>query len=69
VFQEVSKLSDNDVAIIKDVMRVSLQSNNVEAITKLANKTKEAMGISTNLPHTQFLATVVQDYTHSNFDR
>ncbi|MGZ4034384.1 MAG: RDD family protein [Bacteroidia bacterium] len=69
VFNEVTRLSDNDIAIIKDVMRISLQSNNVEAIHKLAIKTKEAMGITTNLPDAQFLATVVQDYTHYNFDK
>jgi len=69
VFQEVSKLSDNDIAIIKDVMRLSLQTDNYEAIDKLAKKTKLAMGITTNLPHKQFLATVVQDYSHYNFDK
>lgn len=69
VFHEVSKLSDNDIAIIKDVMRVSLQTNNTGAIVRLANKTKETMGITTNLPHAQFLATVVQDYTQYNFDK
>lgn len=69
VFPEVSKLSDNDIAIIKDVMRVSLSSGNTQAIERLAAKTKLAMGISTNLPHTQFLGTVVQDYSHYNFDK
>jgi uncharacterized RDD family membrane protein YckC len=69
VFHEVSKLSDNDIAIIKDVMRVSLQSNNTQAIIRLSNKTKETMGITTNLPHAQFLATVVQDYSQYNFDK
>ncbi len=69
VFPEVAKLSDNDIAIIKDVMRISIQSENMEAIKKLALKTKAAMGITTNLPHTQFLATVVQDYSHYNFDK
>lgn len=69
VFHEVSKLSDNDIAIIKDVMRVSLQSNNIQAIIRLSNKTKETMGITTNLPHAQFLATVVQDYSQYNFDK
>ena len=68
-FPEVAKLSDTDIAIIKDVMRISIQSENYEAIQKLALKTKAAMGITTNLPHTQFLATVVQDYSQSNFDR
>jgi uncharacterized RDD family membrane protein YckC len=69
VFPQVSVLSDNDIAIIKDVMKVALITNNQEAIEKLANKTKAAMGITTNLPHTQFLATVVQDYSYYAFDK
>lgn len=69
VFPEVSRLTDNDIAIIKEVMQVSLRTNNTEAIEKLTSKTKAAMGITTNLPSTQFLATVVQDYSFYNFER
>ncbi len=69
VYQEVSKLSDADIAIIKEVMRVALRTGNQQAIDRLAKKTKETMGISTNLPHTQFLATVVQDYSQYAFDK
>lgn len=69
VYEEVSKLSDSDIAIIKEVMQVSLRTGNQQAIERLAKKTKETMGITTNLPHTQFLATVVQDYTQYNFDK
>ena len=49
-------------------MRVALRTNNQEAIEQLAAKTKATMGITTNLPHTQFLATVVQDYSQYSFD-
>ncbi len=69
VFEEVSKLSDADIAIIKEVMQVALRTGNQQAIDRLARKTKETMGITTNLPHTQFLATVVQDYSQYNFDK
>lgn len=69
VFPEVSRLTDNDISIIKEVMQVSLRTNNTEAIEKLASKTKAAMGITTNLPSIQFLATVVQDYSFYNFER
>ena len=64
VFPEVSRLSDNDVAIIKEVMQVCIQSNNYEAINKLVLKTKLTMGITTNLPPAQFLGTVIQDYNY-----
>jgi uncharacterized RDD family membrane protein YckC len=64
VFPEVSRLSDNDIAIIKEVMQVCISSDNFEAIDKLVLKTKETMGITTNLPHTQFLSAVIQDYNY-----
>jgi uncharacterized RDD family membrane protein YckC len=63
VFPQVSRLTDTDVAIIKEVMQVCIRSNNFEAINKLAVKTKAAMGITTNLPDVQFLSTVLQDYS------
>ncbi len=63
-FPEVSKLTDNDLAIIKEVMQVCIKSDNYEAINKLALKTKETMGISTNMPPAQFLSIVVQDYNY-----
>ena len=69
VYPEVASLSDNDIAIIKEVMQVSLRTGNTQAIEKLAAKTKSTMGISPNLPNAQFLATVVQDYTQYNFDK
>ncbi len=68
VFPQISQLTDNDISVIKEVMRVALRTNNQEAIEQLAAKTKATMGITTNLPHTQFLATVVQDYSQYSFD-
>jgi len=63
-FTEVSKLSDNDVAIIKEVMKVCVQSNNYEAINKLVSKTKETMGVTSGMPHLQFLNTIISDYNY-----
>ena len=64
VFPQVSKLSDNDIDIIKDVVQVCIRTNNYEALEKLARKTKETMGVTVNLPAVQFLSTVVQDYSY-----
>lgn len=64
VFTQVSKLTDNDIAIIKDVMKVCLKSGNNEALSKLASKTKETMGVTINMPDIQFLNTVLQDYSY-----
>lgn len=64
VFPEVSRLTDNDVAIIKEVMQVCVRSNNFEAIDKLVLKTKATMGVTSDLPHSQFLSAVIQDYNY-----
>ncbi len=69
VFPEVVKLSDNDIAIIKEVLKKGLESHNWPIIEKLTVKTKETMGITSNVPHLQFLNTVLQDYTHYGFDK
>lgn len=64
VFTQVSKLTDNDISIIKDVMKVCLKSGNYEALNKLAVKTKETMSVNVNMPDIQFLNTVIQDYSY-----
>jgi uncharacterized RDD family membrane protein YckC len=69
VYPEVSKLNDNDIDIIKDVMRHSLSSGNTHAIEMLAKKTKDTMGVNYTTGSVQFLATVVQDYSEYSFDR
>lgn len=69
VFQEVSRLTDHDIAIIKEVLAFSVKNNNQEAILKLAAKTKQTMGILTDLPPQQFLETVIQDYNHFYFEK
>ena len=69
IFPEVAKLSDTDVFIIKEVLRVGLQSGNFEAIEKCTAKTKTAMGINSSLPSVQFLNIVLMDYSHYQFEK
>lgn len=64
IFPEVSRLTDNDVAIIKEVMQVCVRSNNFGAIDKLVLKTKTTMGVTSDLSHSQFLSAVIQDYNY-----
>lgn len=69
VFSEITKLSDNDIAIIKEITALCFRTGNFKPLEFVAKKTKEVMGITTNLPPTQFLSTVVQDYSFYNFDK
>lgn len=64
IFPEVSRLTDHDVAIIKEVMQACVRSNNFDAIDKLVSKTKATMGVTSDLPHSQFLSAVIQDYNY-----
>lgn len=69
VFKEVSRLTDNDISIIKEVLAFSIKSNNHQALSKLAEKTKQTLRITTDLPAQQFLETVIQDYNHFFFEK
>lgn len=65
-FPQVTRLSDSDVAIIKEVMLLAWRTQNNEALQKLTHKTKEVIGVSSDLPDMQFLNTVLQDYTNTS---
>lgn len=69
VFKEVSRLTDHDISIIKEVLAFSLKNNNQQAILKLAEKTQQTMGVNTELTPQQFLETVIQDYSHFYFEK
>lgn len=64
MFSQVDKLSDRDVQIIKEVLGTYKSSGNHKPILMLADKTKELLGISTDLPAVKLLYTIVKDYNH-----
>jgi uncharacterized RDD family membrane protein YckC len=63
-FPQVTRLTDSDVAIIKEVMMMAWRTQNYDALNKLAMKTKEVMGVKTEMADMDFLNTVLQDYTN-----
>lgn len=64
VFSQVTRLSDSDVAIIKEVLTMAWRTGNNEALQQLSAKTKEVLGVATPMPDMQFLNTILQDYTY-----
>ena len=68
VFKEVVKLTDQDVAIIKEVLTFSIKNNNQAALLKLSQKIRQTLGVTTDLPDRQFLETVIADYNHFYFE-
>lgn len=68
VFPEIAKLSDKDIAVIKEVFDHCSRNNNYFALAKLAQKTKEKMGVTSTLPDMQFIKVVLLDYSNYEFD-
>ncbi len=69
VFPEVSRFSDHDITIIKEVLEFSNRSNNSSALDKVAEKAKQTMGISTQLPTKQFIETIIADYNYFHLEK
>jgi len=63
VFIQVTRLSDSDVAIIKEVLMMAWRTGNNDALQQLTSKTKGVLGITSSMPDIQFLNTILQDYT------
>ena len=63
-FPEISRLSDRDMSILKEVLDAGLKSNNPELLGKLATKVMQVAEIKTDMPPRKFLETVLQDYNH-----
>lgn len=69
VFQEVSKLSDKDISIIKEIYDHCTAKIDYAPLSKLAQKTKQKMEVSTTLPDVQFIKTVLLDYSTYEFEK
>ena len=67
IFEQVSLLSDKDIAIIKEVLDHSIRNNRYENLKLLADKVKVKMGVNVPWSDQDFLRTVLLDYSHYQF--
>lgn len=67
VFEQVSLLSDKDIAIIKEILEHGIANNKRDHLKLLADKVKTKMGVSVSWPDEDFLKTVLLDYSHYQF--
>lgn len=67
VFQQVSLLSDKDIAIIKEILEHSMRNQKLENLKLLTDKVKAKMGVSVSWKDEDFLNTVLLDYSHYQF--
>ena len=64
VYPEVTRLSDRDIEIIKEVIFTYQQNRNRKPVDLLTAKTLEFLNVKTDLPPLKFLQQVVLDYTN-----
>jgi hypothetical protein len=64
VFSQVHNLTDKDISIIKAALYKNLETANYDQINNLTGKTKEVLGIESNMPPVAFLKTIIKDYAH-----
>ncbi|MDP2386311.1 MAG: RDD family protein [Bacteroidota bacterium] len=69
VFNEVSKLSDKDVGIIKDVFDHCTRNSDYIGLKQLAVKIKQKMEVTTSMPDSQFIKVVLLDYSQYQFEK
>ncbi len=63
-FTQVARLSDNDIAIIQEVLNSPEQSANPVVVGKLVNRVKQVLEVEPQMHPVQFLKTVVKDYNY-----
>lgn len=69
VFNEVSKLSDKDVGIIKEVFDHCTKNSDYNGLKQLAAKVKAKMEITSSMPDSQFIKVVLLDYSQYQFEK
>lgn len=63
-FPEVRKLNDKQINVIKEALRVNKQHANNKPVYAVAEKIKEHLEISSDLPAVKFLYTIIKDYKY-----
>jgi uncharacterized RDD family membrane protein YckC len=66
VFVEAGQLSDEDVALIHEVVQTYFKSRNSVIVYNMASRVKEHLGVTKpeSLNDLQFLQTILKDYNH-----
>lgn len=64
VFNNVTKLTDKDVRIIKETFQISKKNRDYKTLTLLRNKVSEVLNIDSPLYDIEFLNTILKDYNY-----
>jgi uncharacterized RDD family membrane protein YckC len=63
-FPQIMKLSDRDMNKVKELLDRALMAKDDELASRVAYRVKEVLHIESDLPHTSFLETVLNDYNY-----
>jgi uncharacterized RDD family membrane protein YckC len=63
-FEQVRRLSEQDIEILERALEVNRELGNSEPMLAAVGKVKDLLGITTDMPATTFLYTVIRDYRH-----
>lgn len=64
VFTQVTRLNDQDIAVIQEVLNSPEQSGNPVVVGKLVARVKQVLEVEPQMHPVQFLRTVVKDYNY-----
>ena len=63
-FPQVKRLSDKQIEVIRNTLKVGADGFNDSAIAELTSKVKKVLQVETAMPNVKFLFTIIADYEH-----
>jgi len=66
MYPQVSSLSDEDIAKIREIANTAHRTDNLEALGKLFEKLKKVLEVAPKSTSTEFIKQIVKDYNYLN---
>jgi len=69
MYPQVSNLSDEDIAMIREITNTAHKTENLEALAKLFEKLKEVLNVQPEGTSIEFIKQIIKDYNYLNNDK
>lgn len=63
-FPQVSRLTDEDIALIRETLAVYRRTANPQPVQAMTDKAKQMLEVETDMPPVKFLNVLMKDYQH-----
>ena len=63
-FPQVSRLTDEDIALIRETLQLYRRTANGQPVQVMSDKAKELLEVETNMPPVKFLNVLLKDYQY-----